>query len=278
VILPVAAGRHGDPVRESAGAIARIRTGSFGLAPWASRSPPRVEREGVPHGPERRGVSLLSGAFAFPAPSGSSFGGSTGRPPSSCRLMGRTRPTAMAAARSPRGWSRELAVVNRALPVSFSRRTAGAARRAGRSPRSDSGAAVQRPCGFGRLSSGPCASVPDRAQGATETGCLRGAKPSRRTLQTAPFRVPMPGAPSILWFWAPVPLARWVAFERTGCRTATRIDRLPRGSRRSWWPRTVSASPGPGGSSQLPCGNVLVPRRDGEPSPLSGSTLLRWAL
>lgn len=68
VILPVAAGRHVDPVGESAGASARFRTESIGLAPSASRSSPRVERGDVPRGPERWGVSLLSGAFAFPAP------------------------------------------------------------------------------------------------------------------------------------------------------------------------------------------------------------------
>lgn len=55
VILPVAAGRHGDPVREDAETSARFRTESRELSPSTIRSSPRVERRDVPRGPERWG-------------------------------------------------------------------------------------------------------------------------------------------------------------------------------------------------------------------------------
>lgn len=74
----------------------------------------------------------------------------------------------------------------------------------------------------------------------------------------------------------PVPLARRIAFQRTKCRMATGVDEVPCGNRRPRGPRTVSASPGPGGGSRPSCDGLLRPENSGGPPFLDGSTLPRW--
>jgi hypothetical protein len=129
------------------------------LAPSAFHSAPRVERGVDPRGLGKWGVSLFPGASASPAPGDSSFGGSRWRPSSSRRLMGRSQPGTVAAARSrsvsaSRGDGGELT-----LATSVSRRTARAAGWRDRSPRSGLGATARGLSAWGGFPRGRLASV-----------------------------------------------------------------------------------------------------------------------
>lgn len=123
---------------------------------------------------------------------------------------------------------------------------------------------------------GADAPLPGCARGATERGCLRGARTSRSSLLSTTLAGVDGWRTEHSVAEGAQASCEADGGQRTGCRMTNGVDEVPRGIHRPRRPRTVSASPGPGGRDRPPCDGLLRPGKDGAPPFFSRSALLRW--